>query len=725
MRIDITTLGRLSVRKDGRELPGFSAQPVRTALLVHLAVEGETTRDAVTTMLWPESDDRRARHALSQTLYALKQVLGEGWVESRGPLLRVADAVTVDTARLERAVEEGDHERAIAAYGGRFLDGWHLKASSEFEQWVDGQRDHCARLYREASREHAEACLRAGDPGAAVAAARAWAEREPLDPDAQHLLLRTLVETGDPRTALRQYRVYERRLRSEELDPLPETRRLLEHIQLQARAEAPPAPPAAGPRRPEARLAVLPFRHHGLEEDRYFTEGFTDELTNELARVPGIAVTARTSSMQYEAGGSLAQIGAELGVDHVVRGSIHREASAMPARIRINVALVRIGDGTQLWGDSYHVELTSGFDVEAEVAERITETLGFTGVAGYEAARSRSTSRSREAFELYLKGVQYANSRSKEGLDTAAAMFQEALALQPDFARAYAGLGQLYALVPGFTGAQPRVWYTKAERAAERALALDPDLAEAHVAMSLVKFHLAWDLPAAEHHLNRCLEIAPSYALAWVRLGYVLCTLGRNDAARRAAETGLALDPLSVATNFDTGFQFWQLRDRESALRQFRRVQQLDPNFEPAHFFLAADHFTRGEIDDARREWSRLKQPGPLWHTVVARLHRPEEAIDAMERLTALAPGPVNFLMASALHTLLGAHDRALDWLEGHARNVRGESGRLETGGPSLTHVARDPLFDPLRGEERFRALMRRMNLEDRVYEQTHEPQQV
>lgn len=573
MRIELSTLGGLSVRVDGRETPRFSSQPVRSALLVYLAIAGDTTRDAAIALLWPDSDTPEARHALSQTLYELKRTLGDGWLAAQGERLRVTPAVSVDAVRLEGLIAEGDLATAVGLYGGAFLEGWHLAASKEFRQWVDGERERLAAVYRQACREHADELVAEGDRASALKVARGWAAQEPLEADPHHLLVSLLLGAEDPRGALREYRRYERRLEREDLELLPETRDLLGRIQLRL---------AAG----------IPTRENGVPE----------------------------------------------------------------------------------------------------------------------ASGSRSADRHHEAYELYLKGRQHGNHRSRESLETAADLFQRAVLIQPDFARAYAGLAEVYAVYPGFTGAQPREWFPKALHAAQRALELEADLPEAHAAMAFPLMH-TWKLHDAERHLTRCLELAPSYAPAWVRMGYLLCALGRFREARLAAERALALDPLSVATNFDTGYQFWQLRDRETALRQFRRVQELDPGFEPAHFFIGADHLAEGQAETARREWSRLEGMGPLWEPVVARLDRPEEAAKALDRMTELAPGPVHYLIVAASYTLFGTSERALYWLEGHARNVTGEPGRLETGGPSLTHIVRDPLFDPLRGHDRFKALMRRMNI--------------
>jgi DNA-binding SARP family transcriptional activator/lipoprotein NlpI len=722
MKIEIFTLGRLAIRVDGREVPNFSAQPVRTALLVYLAVAGEAPRDLVMALLWPESDAPRARHALRQTLYELKRTLGEEWLEIHGELLRVGESVFVDAVRFRGAMENASYEEALDIYGGSFLHGWHLKPSLEFQHWVDSQREQLSTLFREACREHATACLSFGDQAGAVGTARKWAVREPLDTEAQHLLMTLLLEGGDPHQALLLYRRYEARLRNEELEPLPETVRLLERIQLAARGastgsrtglrKSPHHGTAIGETEP--RVAVLPFEHIGDDKDRHFTEGFTDELISHLARIPEIAVIARTSAMQYgSASVPPGRIGEELGVEHLVRGTVRWDRSGNRRRARIRTALIRAVDAVELWAETYEAEVDGGFEVQREVAERVAAELGVkiagpTSLPGHPLGR-----KDLQAYELYLKGFQYANHRNRKSLSEAVRLFQEALGLHPTFARAYAGLALVYAMMPGFVGFQPREWYLKARSAAERALALDPDLAEAYNAMATCDLLLDWDLAAAEGHLTRALDLAPSYAEAWVRLGYVLCTVGQFDAAREAADRGLALDPLSVATNFDVGFQFWQLRDRERAIRQFRRVQELDPGFDPAHFFIGGDHLLRGEVRSAQREWSRIEHQGPLWQRVVERIHQPEAALDALGRLLELAPGPTHFYMAAVTSALLGGTDQALCWLEGHYRNVRGEAGRLETGGPSLTHIVQDPFFDGLRSDERFTALLRGMGLEE------------
>lgn len=586
MKIEITTLGRFSVRVNDLEVPEFSAQPVRSSLLVYLAVAGEASRDTAMSLLWPDSDTSRARHALRQNLYELKRTFGQGWLEIHGELLRVGGTVHVDAVDFKQAAEDAAYDEALEIYTGPFLDGRHLGASLEFQHWVDSEREMLSGLFGKVCRSRVEACLAIGNRAGALDAAGRWSIQDPLDAEAQHLLISLLLEDGDPHGALRHYRRYEARLRREELEPLPASIHLLERIQHAAQRAS------AGP-------AVTP-------------------------------------------------------------------GTAPP----------------------------DGFEA----------TLS---LSGRPLAR-----RELQPHELCLRGFQYANRRTHGSLKEAVRLFQEALGLQPDFPRAYAGLAYAYAVMPGFLGAQPGEWYPKAKHAAQRALALDPDLAEAHTAMAICALHLDWDLALTEQHLRQALDLAPSYAPAWVRLGYVLCTLGQFHAAREAGNRGLALDPLSVATNFDVGFQAWQLRDRDRAVCQFRRVQELDPGFDPAHFFLGGHHLLLGDVPSAQREWWKIESHRALWAKVVEWLHRPRRAVEALDRLVELAPGPTHYFMVAATYALLGADERALHWLQGHDLNLRGEAGRLETGGPSLTHIVQDPFFDRLRSHERFKALIRGMGLE-------------
>lgn len=250
MPVRVTTLGTLRVELDGRVLDRLPAARNRSALLVHLAVERDVTRDAVMGLLWPDRPPARARHLLSQTLYALRQELGEGWVKSVGERLVATPELEADAAELAWAVEAGDHERAVALYGGPFLPGAALAVSRPMEGWIDGEQARLTRLHRRARRGAIEAHIAADRLTDAVAVARAWVEVDPLDDEAQHRLIELLAATGDRSGALRQYERYAQLVTTElELEPLEETRDLVGRIrdgEVGERA-ASPVEPAAGP----------------------------------------------------------------------------------------------------------------------------------------------------------------------------------------------------------------------------------------------------------------------------------------------------------------------------------------------------------------------------------------------------------------------------------------------------------------------------------------------
>ncbi len=249
----VLTLGTLRVHHDGEELERLPAQPVRCALLLYLAFEREVTRDAALGMLWPEHAPERARHALSQTVYELRQILGDDWVELRGDRLFVSDSVTVDLLDLIDALERGEPERALELYGGAFLGGTYPSTTRAFEGWVDGWQAKLARLHRRARREAIEARLEADDTKAALELTRAWVELDPLDDEAQHRLIELLATSGDRSAALRQYERYESLVRRQlELEPLDETKELVARIrggptEAARPAEEPPAMEAAAP----------------------------------------------------------------------------------------------------------------------------------------------------------------------------------------------------------------------------------------------------------------------------------------------------------------------------------------------------------------------------------------------------------------------------------------------------------------------------------------------
>ena len=230
MTVRLNTLGRLQVFRGSEELTSYSVRGTRCALLLHIALESETTRDAIMGLVWPESSPENARHSLSQTLYELRKDLGESWVESTGEVLRAGDLES-DAERFGEAIETERYGEALSLYHGPFLEGTYLVDSREFQTWVDRRRSAIERMRRNAQRAEVELHLGRGDLEEALAMTHSWVDCDPLDDEAQHTLITLLADAGRRSEALSQFEEFERTLRRElEVTPLEDTCRLIEQI---------------------------------------------------------------------------------------------------------------------------------------------------------------------------------------------------------------------------------------------------------------------------------------------------------------------------------------------------------------------------------------------------------------------------------------------------------------------------------------------------------------
>ncbi len=254
MAIHLQTLGGLRAHRDGAELDQLRSQRLRAALLVYLAIERRVSREHLSTVFWPESSSEKARHALRQSLYQLRRILGDDWVEVRSHELLAGDGVSTDVGAFIAALDSGDAEAAARSYSGPFLDGVHLADLKSWESWVDGKRAEYARAFQKASRGWVETRFAASDLEGATEAARRWAAADALDDEAQHRLIEVLAAAGDRAEAIRHYETYSRLLEAEDLQPLDETVELIERVRsgaaasvaLQSSSER--VPPAAAQR---------------------------------------------------------------------------------------------------------------------------------------------------------------------------------------------------------------------------------------------------------------------------------------------------------------------------------------------------------------------------------------------------------------------------------------------------------------------------------------------
>jgi eukaryotic-like serine/threonine-protein kinase len=329
-------------------------------------------------------------------------------------------------------------------------------------------------------------------------------------------------------------------------------------------------------------IAVLPFANIGAAADQeYFCDGMTEELITALGAIEGLRVAAASSTF-YLKGQALETraIGQRLNVETLLEGSVRRSGN----RLRVTAQLVNVGDGYQLWAERYDRELDDMFAVQDDIARAIVEKLKVRLVGAGDQPLVKRASRNLEAYELYLQGRYYFARRFKGGLEQAVECFTRAVAMDPDFAAAHAGLALALAAM-GFWGyARPREVRPKALEMAERAVALDPSLAEAHVALGVVHCWLDWNWPVTERALTRAVALDPNASVAHGFLAQNLATVGRAADAEREAERAIALEPLSALVFYLAATAYFFNRQIVRTIEAAQKGISVDPGFLPAYF---------------------------------------------------------------------------------------------------------------------------------------------
>jgi TolB-like protein/DNA-binding winged helix-turn-helix (wHTH) protein len=465
------------------------------------------------------------------------------------------------------------------------------------------------------------------------------------------------------------------------------------------------SPAAPGGR---AMLAVLPFENFtGDATQDYFSDGLTEEMISQLGNLDPahLGVIARTSVMHYKhEQAPLTQIAKDLGVQYVIEGSVRRDAG----RVRITAQLIQTKDQTHLWARQYDRDLNNLLALQSEIAREIANEIEFSlsGRRPIEAAPAASQGPNAfEVYDLYLRGRFFWNKRMLEGFREAIEYFQQAIAKDPGYARAYAGLADSYALLGGYGVTPQTESMPKARAAALKALELDSSLAEAHTSLALITENFDFDWAKAEQEYRRAIESNPSYATAHQWYAEYLALQGRFDEALAESERARALDPLSLIIAADKGAILYYARRYDEAIAQFRGVREMEPDFPRAQMMVSA-LVEKGQFATALAEFEKSDDRRSeawtwAWRAYVyGRAGQQAQAQQALERVKqSYKRRPIN--PDPMLWALLGAGDRneTFVWFE----KAYADHSNL------LTTLKVNPAFDPLRDDPRFANLMRRV----------------
>ncbi len=455
-------------------------------------------------------------------------------------------------------------------------------------------------------------------------------------------------------------------------------------------------------------VAVLPFANMSPDAaDEYLSDGMTEEIITALSKVTGLHVAARTSSFAFKGKNEdIEKIGAQLHVGVVLEGSVAKAGT----KLRITTQLINIADGYHLWSETYDRDMQDMFAIRTDVAQRVADALKVElGVDARQRIAQKPTDHV-EAYQLYLKGRYFMRQYTIAGFAKSAEYFRQAVAVDPSYALAHAGLASYYVnttdwfLVP--EDAMP-----KGREEALKALEIDDTLAEAHVWLASVAFWYDRDWSTAEREFRRAIALDPNSASAHQFYGgYFLNAMGRFDEAIAAGRRAVEIDPLSPEASWLLALSLTAARRFDEAIAQYQRLLDLDPNYAVGYGWLGSAYAWSGAVQQGIVELhtARSLDPANPWilsllGCAYARGGQREAALKVIDELQDRSRFPHALPSGiAAVYAGLGANDKAFEWLDRAYEGRSGDLVWLKTGG----------IFDNLRADPRFTALVKKMGLD-------------
>jgi TolB-like protein/Flp pilus assembly protein TadD len=466
------------------------------------------------------------------------------------------------------------------------------------------------------------------------------------------------------------------------------------------------------PRQPEPvaairTVAVLPFKSIGSEGDNEYVElGMADALITRLSNIRGIVVRPTSSVSKYRGSQKDAvESGHELGVDSVLDGSVQKVTD----RIRITVRLIRVKDAASLWAETFDEKWTDVLSVQSSIAQKIAGALALQLTGEERSLLSKRYTDNVEAYQLYLKGRYISNKWTPEGFRRAIEYFNQAIALDPDYALAYAGLSDCYYSLSFFM--PPREVMPKMKEMAKKAVELDQSLAEAHSSLSVALEYHDLDWSGAEREGRRAVELNPNNVQVHLKFGDLLGNLGRFDEATSEFEKAQALDPTSAVTVSQLAYHLVRTGDYARAIKESQKVLELEPEHGWPLGAMGFAYLYKGEPGKAlaafqkQREVSRFSTDGleGIGRSHAAMGER-DTALKIIAELKDLSKREyVSSYLIATIYLQLGDTDRAIEYLE---------KTYEERNTFSLLLLKTDRQFDVLRSDPRFIKLLRQLNFE-------------
>jgi TolB-like protein/Tfp pilus assembly protein PilF len=460
------------------------------------------------------------------------------------------------------------------------------------------------------------------------------------------------------------------------------------------------------PSRPS--IAVLPFVDLSLQKDQeYFCDGMTDEIIAKLSRLEGLRVIPRTSMMRYKnTEKNITEVAQELDVASILEGSVRMEKG----NIRVTTTLINIADRSQFWSETYDRKLDSVFMIQSNIAEEIASALMVKFSSEEKDWLQKKPTKNLEAYNLYLLGRFFWNKRTAEGLNKALGYFEQAIEKDATYSLAYVGVADVYNMRASYSLQHPKEAYLRSKAAATKALELDEFLAEAYTSLAWAKNHLDLDWSGAESDYKKAIVLNPSYATAHHWYSILLVITGRLNEALEEQKMAQELDPLSLPIITSKGLIYYFAREYDKSIKHCKKAIELDPNFHWAHAVLGDAYIQKSLFKEAIEEKQQAVSVSGGSIEYIAGLayaygfagNKAEALKILVELLDRAKHEYVPLCRIAITYISLGEMDEALKYLE--------KAFKEQDVSWNLLNIKVNPIFDSLRTEPRFTALLKKMN---------------
>lgn len=747
--LDIQLLGSFRVSVDGRrvEESAWARKKSKTLIkLLALAPRHEMHRDQLIELLWPEVDPQQGQNNLHKVIHAARRALEPDLKE--GPqsrflatqeqrvTLRAAGTLRIDLIEFEQAATAGlakgdasQFEEALGLYGGELLP------EDRYEDWAAVRRERIRQLHHEVLAALAELTA---DPSRAIELWQQTLAADRCNETAHRALMRLYAKAGKRHLAVAQFRNCQEALREDlQADVESATQRLHEEIlgdrgeETESGRGLEPAPAAAttGPGatnpsrgrwlplaaaaaavlagagwmllhdhpRTIRALAVLPFTASPSQLE-YLSDGITESIIGGLSALPEVRVMARSTMFTYKGvAADPRKAGRELKVDAVVIGSVSQTGEA----VQVSAELVDVEDGARIWGQQYRLDPRQLAGAQSSISTEVASALRLKLSRRLQQRLAQPGTTDPGAYRNYLLGRFHWNQRTREGFEKSIGFFEQAVAQDPLFAAAYTGLADAYGLM-GFSQGKPRDFFPKAQAMVKKALEIDPESADAHTSLAMIRALYEWNWTGAESAFRRAIELNAGHATAHHWYGVHLSAMGRFDEAQGELGRALELDPLSRIILTNSAYPIHYTRRFGEAIRMYRRVLEMDPGFVVARQDLTEALAESGDEQAALAELRELLRLVRHGEAIGGATTYREAVAGYRTHLTGrLASEYISPVTLAKLSIGLGDSSGALEWLE---RALEEHSGQL-------VYLRVDPVYDPLRRDPRFEGLLRRIGL--------------